>query len=173
MSSKFQEFLQGFESTETTNESDEKNIESNHNKIEEKPKVQKNIKLKLKLNVNKSKLEESEKNEDDIRGNNSNNNNVSKNITVEDKKDITEISTNENKINLEKLFLESETDERFKEKWMSVYEKAINSNKKNSINAKVREGKFRIDKDGNIEIMPEFETYGKSSKLLLNQHWQI
>ena len=55
MSSKFQEFLQGFESNESTNESDKKIVESNDNKTEEKPKVQKNIKLKLKLNVNKPK----------------------------------------------------------------------------------------------------------------------
>ena len=173
MSSKFQEFLQGFEGNEeesnkekeinkantvteefnindTTNESTQQN-----EKKEAKPRIT----LKLKLNNTNIKTNNSKK---------------------EQTKEVVPIKNIENEnnqkyneIDLELLFKKSETSEKFKEKWMKVYNKAINSKKKNSINSKVREGKFRINNDGNIEIMPEFDTFGKTSKFLLNEHWNI
>ena len=71
------------------------------------------------------------------------------------------------------MFENSETAPFFKEKWMALYQKAINSDKKTLINDKIRRGRFRINEEGKMEILPDFETKGKSSKQLLRESWKI
>lgn len=74
---------------------------------------------------------------------------------------------------INRMFIESETNIRFKEKWIELYEKAINSDKKTIINNKIRNGRFRIKDDGKLEILADFNTYGKTSKELLNMRWKL
>lgn len=71
------------------------------------------------------------------------------------------------------LFIKSETLNAFKDKWVELYEKAINSDKKTTINQKIKNGRFRFNIDGNLEILSELDTSGKSSKDLLNLSWKI
>ena len=98
-----------------------------------------------------------------------------KNIIKEDINDIENSKNSENneKLRVEKMFENSETALFFKEKWMALYQKAINSDKKTLINDKIRRGRFRINEEGKMEILPDFETKGKSSKQLLRESWKI
>lgn len=72
---------------------------------------------------------------------------------------------------IEKLFVESETDINFKEKWIELYKKALESDKKTLTNNKVRRGRFRLDEKGKLIILSDFNTYNKSSKDLLHDNW--
>lgn len=74
-------------------------------------------------------------------------------------------------IKLEEMFTKSGTDEKFKEKWFELYQKSVESNKNTMTNRKIRNGKFRFDDAGKLEILPDFDTYGKSSKQLLQEQW--
>lgn len=74
---------------------------------------------------------------------------------------------------LERMFIESETKIQFRDKWYEIYNKAVNSDKKTIINNKIRNGRFRIQDDGKLEILADFNTYGKSSKELLNMNWKL
>ena len=73
----------------------------------------------------------------------------------------------------EELFKRSETPIMFKEKWMEMYHKAINSNKKGVIQRKLSNGKFRFNEDGVQEIMPDMETYGLTSNEMFSRQWSI
>lgn len=74
---------------------------------------------------------------------------------------------------IERLFLESETDTKFHDAWVDLYKKALSSDKQTMTNAKIRKGRFRFDETGKLEILPDFSTYGKTSKDLMNQIWEI
>ena len=73
----------------------------------------------------------------------------------------------------EELFKRSETPIMFKEKWMEMYHKAINSNKKGVFQRKLSNGKFRFNEDGTREIMPDMETYGLTSNEMFSRQWSI
>lgn len=77
------------------------------------------------------------------------------------------------KESLEELFLRSETDPHLKNQWMELYQKALNSDKDTWTNRKVRKGKFRITNEGKMEILPDFDTFGKSSSEILKENWRL
>lgn len=72
----------------------------------------------------------------------------------------------------EELFVKSETPIEFKEQWMQIYNKGLSSTKNTMTSQKVKKGRFRLDSHGEIEILADFDTYGKSSKDLLKLNWQ-
>lgn len=74
---------------------------------------------------------------------------------------------------LDKLFLESESHITQKERWFELYDQAWNSKSKTISNKKFKKGKFRLDKNGSLEILPDQVTYNKSSKDLLNSKWGV
>ena len=76
-------------------------------------------------------------------------------------------------LEINELFAKSETLSKFRDNWFALYEKAINSDKKTRINQKIKTGRFRFNIDGNLEILSEFDTAGKTSKDLLNLAWKI
>lgn len=45
--------------------------------------------------------------------------------------------------------------------------------KKTRINQKIKNGRFRFNINGDLEILSDFDTSGKSSKDLLNIVWKI
>ena len=69
------------------------------------------------------------------------------------------------------LFLKSETSVDKKAAWMEYYEKALRSKKDNAVTDKLRRGRFRILDDGSFIILPDLDTYQKSSKMLLEENW--
>lgn len=163
MSKNFQQFIQGFENNNKID-----------NNVESKTQSENKKNTHLKLNLNNIKKD----------GNTNKKIYDNKEHKIQQKEKINKIEKQKNNDSQEKeienekniideLFIKTGTNLDLKENWIKIYKKALDSNKNNDINKKVREGKFRITKDGNIEILPEFETYGKSSKCLLNEHWNI
>lgn len=74
---------------------------------------------------------------------------------------------------LNHLFRISGSSPDRKDRWMELVKQAWESDKKTLTNKKIKNGKFRLDKDGMIEILPDHETRGLSSKELLKEHWRI
>lgn len=74
---------------------------------------------------------------------------------------------------LDKLFRISGSEFAQKERWLELVQQAWDSKTKTLTNEKFRNGKFRLDIHGHIELLPDHETYGFSSKDLLQQHWRI
>jgi hypothetical protein len=74
---------------------------------------------------------------------------------------------------VEKLFKSSETNEEYRELWMSIYNKALNKTSNGNISKKILNGRFRINKDGKLEILPNFPTFGKTSNQLMQEKWDI
>lgn len=74
----------------------------------------------------------------------------------------------------EELFLKSETDLKYKDKWMITYEKALSTpeKKRNYVINKCIRGRFTI-KDDKIELLPELDIFGKSSADLLKMDWKL
>ena len=70
----------------------------------------------------------------------------------------------------EKLFIESETELRYKEKWLEVYNKSKASRKKTETVRKILNGRFRIVAD-NIVLISDFKTKGMSSSDLVRTSW--
>lgn len=73
---------------------------------------------------------------------------------------------------LENLFKKSGTPEEMKEKWMFTIKKARKSHATTMLNRKVCAGKFRFSSIGELEILPDLDTYGKSSKQIISMQWQ-
>lgn len=69
------------------------------------------------------------------------------------------------------LFLKSETAVDKKAAWMEYYDKALRSKKDNAVTDKLRRGRFRILDDGSFIILPDLDTYQKSSKMILEENW--
>lgn len=126
-------------------------------KIDSKPKI--NLKLNLSRKITDEKTVETSQN-------------VEK---VQEKVSIAEIPSqnqlDEQRINY--LFFKSETKEVFKEKWIEIYKKALSSDKKTITNSKIRNGRFRINDEGALEILANFDTQGKNCDNLLNTNWVI
>lgn len=74
-------------------------------------------------------------------------------------------------LDVDLLFLKSETSVDKKAAWMEYYEKALRSKKDNAVTDKLRRGRFRILDDGSFIILPDLDTYQKSSKTLLEENW--
>lgn len=74
---------------------------------------------------------------------------------------------------IERLFTESETNPKFHDAWVALYKKAFASDKQTMTNAKIRNGRFRLDETGKLEILSDFPTYGKTSKDLMSQTWKL
>lgn len=93
---------------------------------------------------------------------------ISKNVVkpvvqlVKDKKDEDYINS---------LFLLSETPKEFMYKWIELYKKAIDSDKTTMTSIKVRNGKFRFNRQGEFEILPDHEVANKTSNQLLKEIW--
>ena len=74
------------------------------------------------------------------------------------------------KATVEKLFIESETELHYKEKWLEVYNKSKASRKKTETVRKILNGRFRIVND-NIVLISDFKTKGMSSSDLVRTSW--
>ena len=75
------------------------------------------------------------------------------------------------KATVERLFIESETELRYKEKWLEVYNKSKASRKKTETVRKILNGRFRIVND-NIILISDFKTKGMSSSDLVRTSWK-
>lgn len=69
------------------------------------------------------------------------------------------------------LFLLSETPQEFKKQWIDLFNKANESNKNTMTNAKVKSGKFRFNRQGEVEILPDHDVANKTSAQLLKEIW--
>lgn len=92
---------------------------------------------------------------------------------LEENENKLEINEEKIEVDLNLLFLESETPEQFREKWFDLYNKSQISDKKTITNQKVRNGRFRFNSTGDLEILSNFKTKGKSSNELLHESWNI
>lgn len=137
-----------------------------HTQVEvEKPKTKKPEKKTIKLNISKVDKKEEVKNtpieqpkkKEDFR------------VKEETKEEPKEIVSNE--LNEEELFIKSETSLSKKSVWMEYYNKAKNSKKDNAVTDKLKRGRFRILDDGSFIILPDLDTYQKSSTTLLEESW--
>ena len=72
---------------------------------------------------------------------------------------------------IEELFLKSGSSMEFKNNWIAQYQKAHASKKHGVIIDKFKRGKFYINEQGVLNILPEIETHNKSAKDLLKQKW--
>ena len=86
---------------------------------------------------------------------------------------------NKNTVDIEKLFLESETDLSKKEKWIEYYNKAVSSKKDNYNIRKMKQGRFRVVEEGkgtvkglpDVDILPDYKTFGKKVGQILTDKW--
>lgn len=76
-------------------------------------------------------------------------------------------------MDLERLFELTDTPLSMKNIWMDSIIKAREVQANNLQADKVRRGKFRITEGGKLEILPETETGGKSSRDLCKMQWSI
>ena len=107
--------------------------------------------------------------------------------TPQQKENRTKIN-NINKEKVEQLFIQSETSENKKERWMLYYNKACESKKNSLLIQKMRRGRFRVKDDNEIvlepgeneniskippdvEILADFITYKKTVGQILQQKW--
>lgn len=72
---------------------------------------------------------------------------------------------------INEAFIRSETDPKYKQIWIGYLQKAYGSDLHTMTNEKIRNGRFRIDTTGHLEILPDHDTYGKSSNALLTDKW--
>ncbi|MGM0197314.1 hypothetical protein [Enterococcus sp. AZ180] len=73
---------------------------------------------------------------------------------------------------IDRLFKASETPPEHRDKWIDAYVKANKSPKNNAMSRKVREGRFRFkEKDGLLEILPEFSSYKMNDREILRGNW--
>lgn len=94
-------------------------------------------------------------------------------LTVHEEKE-SNIKTDSNEEN-EQLSVEEMIDRSetyFRDEWIEYYEKANRSKKNNIYQNKLKRGLFRINKDHQIEWLPEYNTKGKTSFDLLKEKWQ-
>ena len=77
----------------------------------------------------------------------------------------------QNQEEIEELFLKSGSSLEFKNAWIAQYQKAHSSKNSGVIVDKFKRGKFYINEQGVLNILPEIETHNKSAKDLLKQKW--
>lgn len=148
----------------------EEKLLNNSTDLEAKP----SIKIKrIRISKKQEKSKDSPLNSSIERSINAKDDNKPEHSTANDAND-SDVNDKENKEpNLDQLFAESGTPYIFREKWMEIYKKAEKSGKTTLTNAKVKAGKFRLDEAGKMEILPDFNTYGKTSNQLLHENWNI
>ena len=90
--------------------------------------------------------------------------------------------------NIEQLFLQSETSECKRDRWMFYYKKAQESKKSTAVVQKMKKGRFRVKDDAEIvlepkddegvlklppdvDLLPDFITYKKTVGQILQQKW--
>lgn len=74
---------------------------------------------------------------------------------------------------LEELFRKSGTPLEQKEPWMITIKKARKAKVNTMFNKKVSDGRFRFTATGELEILPELDVSGKSSKEIINMDWHL
>ena len=72
-------------------------------------------------------------------------------------------------VSTEELMNQAETE--YEDEWLEIYNKGLRSTKKNEVTSKIKRGRFRIDKDHQIEILADKRTDNKSADELLNEKW--
>ena len=135
------------------------NTETVKEKVEEKKKPTFfKLKIKEKKNVERPSV---------------NTSNNSKHIEEEEKpkQETVKQDKEENTIDVEQLFIESETDTNKKSLWLEVYENAQNSKKQDYITKMIKEGKFYIDSQSQIGILSKYKTHNKTVNEILNDKW--
>ena len=154
---------------------EEKSIDNTDNNS--KNDINNNQKSKPKLKLNLLKKNKPKEKEILLNNNNQSNqlkvsqqqvNNIELNKPNIDEQKIKERSE---QLELEELFRKSYTPLEHKEKWMATIKKARQSDMKTMLNRKVRTGKFRFNYIGELEILPDLDTSGKSSKEILSIKW--
>lgn len=79
-------------------------------------------------------------------------------------------------VDWEQLFLHSGTDISLRDSWFSMIEKAKHARVRGKLNQKICSGRFRLVDSlsgPKLEILPEFDTYGMSSREILNGPWKV
>jgi hypothetical protein len=72
---------------------------------------------------------------------------------------------------INKLFSNSDTDEKFKEQWLDLYNKAKLSKKHNIYVDKMVRGRFTINSSKQVEILPDLDIKDKTCNQLLHMKW--
>lgn len=67
--------------------------------------------------------------------------------------------------------LMKEAETFFEDEWLETYEKGQRSRKDNQISRKIKAGRFRINKNHQVEILPDKKTDGLTSDELLDERW--
>ena len=124
----------------------------------------------LKLNINKIK-KDTPKQEEEVKKPQVKEKVEEKKVVEEPQKSIATQPEIVEEQDVDLLFLKSETSVDKKAAWMEYYEKALRSKKDNAVTDKLRRGRFRILDDGSFIILPDLDTYQKSSKTLLEENW--
>ena len=124
----------------------------------------------LKLNINKIK-KDTPKQEEVVKKPQVKEKVEEKKVIEKPKKSIITQPEIVEELDVDLLFLKSETSVDKKAAWMEYYEKALRSKKDNAVTDKLRRGRFRILDDGSFIILPDLDTYQKSSKTLLEENW--
>lgn len=98
---------------------------------------------------------------------------VEKSKNLEAKKEVqpSQIVPLEKKSSDEVQELLKKAETHFPEEWIAKYELAHRSKKTDYATQKIREGKFRLNKEKKLEILSEFDIYGKSSLEVLSQNY--
>lgn len=73
---------------------------------------------------------------------------------------------------VEGLFRRSGTEEKFRERWYAIMEKARHSKSSTFVTRKVLAGRFRVT-ESEMEILPDMDVYGMSSKGILTSQWNV
>lgn len=73
--------------------------------------------------------------------------------------------------NFLKIIRETGTKTEHFRAWIDTYEKGLASKKNNKVVNKIKNGRFRIDKDGNLELLPDFKTETLSIKDIFKSNW--
>lgn len=67
------------------------------------------------------------------------------------------------------LFQKTGTQEAYYEQWKRVYLDSFKTKKNNYIVQKCKQGLFRLNESGKIEILPNFPTYGKTPEQIIKE----
>lgn len=123
------------------------------------------IKTRIKLNIKNHKNEAAKAPSDHVES-------KSSNSVTERASSIQGTYVHETSVtDIERMFIESETDPEFKEDWLEMYERARRSRKKTSTVRKILNGRFRIMDGGRMDILSELKTHDMSSSDMLNTKW--
>lgn len=69
------------------------------------------------------------------------------------------------------LELLEQTETCYKDEWIEMFEKGQKSKKNNEVAKKIKNGRFRINSNHSVEILPDIRTDNKTSEELLSRKW--